>query len=67
MTREEFEDYIYDEYDVPYNSTLAPEMLDGILNYASEIYYKEDLESAHHFLSVVLPSIRRSVIEEVEF
>lgn len=43
MSKAEFRQWIYDNYNVPGNNcTLAPAMLDGILDYAEEMGEQED-------------------------
>ena len=47
MDKDEFRQWIYDNYNVPGNNcTLAPAMLDGILDYAENM----EGEEQYHFL-----------------
>lgn len=64
MNKEEFRQWIYDNYNVPGNNcTLAPAMLDGILDYAEAIGSEEQ----YHFFCAVFPSLPESVLRRVEY
>lgn len=65
MDKEEFRQWIYDNYNVPGNNcTLAPQMLDGILDYADNM---EDGEEQYHFLCSMFPSLPESIIRSVSY
>lgn len=62
MKRDEFRAWIFQNYNVPDgNTTIAPEMLDGILDYAEQM----KPTTARFFLKKMLPSIPYEVIERV--
>lgn len=64
MNKEEFRQWIYDNYNVPGNNcTLAPTMLDGILDYAEAM----EPEEQYNFFCTVFPSFPESVIRRVEY
>lgn len=63
MNKKEMKEWIYDNYNVPdNNNTLAPDMLDGILEYAT---YLED-EERFRFLSYVFPDLPASILREMK-
>lgn len=63
MNKDEFRQWIYDNYNVPANNcTLAPQMLDNILDYAEDIAVAEQYE----FLCRMLPSLPERIIRRVE-
>lgn len=63
MNKKELKEWIYDNYNVPDdNNTLAPDMLDGILEYAE---YLED-EERFRFLSYMFPDLPASILREVK-
>ena len=54
MSKDEFRQWIYDNYNVPGdNCTLAPAMLDGILDYAEGM----EPEEQYSFLCTMFPSL----------
>lgn len=62
MNKEEFRQWIYDNYNVPGNNcTLAPSMLDGILDYAGRMKKRD----RHNFLCEMLPSLPEGIIRRV--
>lgn len=62
MNSDEFRQWIYDNYNVPGNNcTLAPSMLDGILEWAEGL----EPEEQYRFLCTVFPSLPESVIRRV--
>lgn len=64
MSKDEFRQWIYDNYNVPGdNCTLAPAMLDGILDYAEG----KDTEQRYNFLCAMFPSLPESVLRRVEY
>lgn len=64
MDKEEFRQWIYDNYHVPGNNcTLAPAMLDGILEYAGNM----EGEEQYNFLCDMFPSLPESVIRTVSY
>lgn len=64
MNKEEFRQWIYDNYNVPGNNcTLAPDMLDGILDYAEEMGEQERFE----FFCCVLPSLPSDILHSVSY
>lgn len=64
MDKDEFRQWIYDNYNVPGNNcTLAPAMLDGILDYAEGM----DGEEQYHFLFEMFPSLPESVLRRVSY
>ena len=64
MGKEEFRQWIYDNNNVPGdNCTLAPQMLDGILDYAEGM----EGEKQYHFLCEMFPSFPESVIRTVSY
>lgn len=64
MSKDEFKQWIYDNYNVPGNNcTLAPQMLDSILDYAEGM---EEVEQ-HYFLCAMFPSLPESVIRKVSY
>lgn len=64
MNKEEFKQWIYDNYNVPGdNCTLAPQMLDGILDYAWNMQGEEQ----YNFLCDMLTSLPESVIRRVSY
>lgn len=66
MDKDEFRQWIYDNYNVPANNcTLAPQMLNSILDYAEEITGREGLTEGHIFLSKMLPSLPKNIIRRV--
>ena len=66
MNKDEFKRWIYDNYNVPENNcTLAPQMLDSIMDYAEEITWREGLGEAHLFILRMLPSLPQSIIQRV--
>lgn len=67
MNKDEFRQWIYDNYNVPSNNcTLAPQMLDNILDYAEEITGREGGSEGYLFLCRMLPSLPESIIRRVE-
>ena len=63
MNKKELKEWICDNYNVPDdNNTLAPDMLDGILEYAE---YLEDGER-FRFLSYTFPDLPASILREVK-
>lgn len=64
MDKDEFRQWIYDNYHVPGNNcTLAPAMLDGILDYAGNI----EGEEQYHFLCGMFHSLPEGVIRRVRY
>ena len=64
MNKEEFRQWIYDNYNVPGNNcTLAPAMLDGILDHAEAM----EPEEQYNVFLAVCPSLPESVIRRVEY
>lgn len=64
MNKEQFRQWICDNYHVPGdNCTLAPAMLDGILDYAESM----EGEEQYHFLCDMFPSLPESVIRRVSY
>lgn len=64
MDKDEFRQWIYDNYNVPGNNcTLAPAMLDGILDYAENM----EGEEQYHFLCEMFPSLPESVLCRVSY
>lgn len=64
MNKEEFRQWIYDNYNVPGNNcTLAPAILDGILDYAEAM----EPEEQYNFFFAAFPSLPESVIRRVEY
>ena len=64
MGKDDFKQYIVDNFNVPYsNYTLAPAMLDGILDFA------EGMESAeqYNFFCKMFPSLPEQIIECVSY
>lgn len=62
MNSDEFRRWIYDNYNVPGNNcTLAPSMLDGILEWAEGL----EPEEQYRFLCTVFPNLPESVIRRV--
>lgn len=65
MDKDEFRQWIYDNYNVPGdNCTLAPQMLDGILDYADNM---EAGEEQYLFLCSMFPSLPESIIRSVSY
>lgn len=66
MSKDEFRQWIYDNYNVPGNNcTLAPSMLDGILDYAEEIAAAQGQAEQYEFLCRMFPSLPESVIRQL--
>lgn len=64
MSKAEFRQWIYDNYNVPGdNCTLAPAMLNGILDYAEEMGKEEQFE----FFCCVLPSLPSNILLSVSY
>lgn len=64
MSVDEFRQWIYDNYNVPGdNCTLAPGMLDGILEYAGRMTKEE----RNAFFRIVFPSLPGDVIRRVDY
>ena len=64
MSKDEFRQRIYDNYNVHGdNCTLAPAMLDSILDYAEGIGPEEQ----YIFLCAMFPSLPESVLRRVEY
>lgn len=64
MDKQEFRQWIYDNYNVPGdNCTLAPGMLDNILDYADGM----DEIAQYDFLCRMLPSLPDSIIRKVSY
>ncbi len=64
MDKDEFRQWIYDNYNVPGNNcTLAPAMLDGILDYAENMTGEEQ----YNFLCDMFPSLPESIIRTVSY
>lgn len=64
MSKEEFRAWIYENYNVPGNNcTLAPSMLDGILEWA------EGMESGQRlcFFETVFPDLPDRVLRQVDY
>lgn len=61
MGKEELRQYIYNEFNVGDNCTIAPAMLDGILKYAEGL----SPDAQKDFLKLCLPSIPVEVIDNV--
>lgn len=67
IPKSKFIQWIYDNYNVPGdNRTLAPAMLDGIIDYAEEMTCREGTAAAQEFLHRMLPSLPEDVIRRVE-
>lgn len=67
MNIDEFRQWIYDNYNVPGNNcTLAPQMLDNILDYAEEMADCEGGAAAYMFLHRMLPSLPEKDVRRVE-
>lgn len=63
MSKDEFRQWIYDNYNVPCDKwTLAPSMLDGILEWGESLEPKEQ----YRFLCMVFPRLPESVLRRVE-
>ena len=62
IDREEFRAWIYENYNVPGNA-CTPNMLDGILDYATGMPPKEQ----HRFLCSMFPSLPEEVICQTKF
>lgn len=64
MNKQEFKWWIYENFNVPENNcTLAPYMLDGILDYAEGMERTEQ----HKFLCRMFPSLPKSIIHKVRY
>lgn len=64
MSKEEFRDWIYENYNVPGNNcTLAPSMLDGILEWAENM----DREERLRFFETVFPNLPDRVLRRVDY
>lgn len=64
MSKEEFRDWIYENYNVPGNNcTLAPSMLDGILEWAESM----DGEERLRFFETVFPDLPDQVLRRVDY
>lgn len=64
MDKEEFRQWIYDNYNVPGNNcTLAPQMLDSILDYAEGMEETQQYE----FLCAMFPTLPESIIRTVSY
>lgn len=64
MSKEEFKQWIYDNYNVPRdNCTLAPAMLDAILDYAEGM----ESEVQYDFLCTMFPSLPDNIISKVSY
>ena len=64
MNKEEFRQWIYDNYNVPGNNcTLAPAMLDGILDYAEGMSDKERFS----FLVCTLSPLPHHILRDVSY
>lgn len=64
MDCRQFRQWIYDHYNVPAdNCTLAPNMLDAILEWAGHL----EREQQQSFLRQMLPDIETSVIKRVYY
>ena len=64
MNKDEFRQWIYDNYNVPGNNcTMAPDMLDGILEWAESM----GPEEKYRFFCVVFPALPESVIRRVDY
>lgn len=62
MEKDEFRQWIYDNYNVPAdNCTLAPSMLDAILDYSDGMQEQEQ----HSFLCKMFQTLPESVIRKV--
>ena len=62
MNKEEFRDWIYENYNVPGdNTTLAPDMLDGILEWAEGMSGEDRLR----FFKTVFPDLPHQVLLQV--
>lgn len=67
MNKDEFKQWIYDNYHVPAdNCTLAPQMLDNILDYAEDIAAAQGQAEQYEFLCRMLPSLPERIIRRVE-
>ena len=65
MDKDEFRQWIYENYNVPGdNCTLAPAMLDGILDYAENM---EEGEEQYHFFCDMFSSLPESVLRRVSY
>ncbi len=63
MSGNEFRQWIYDNYNVPGNNcTLAPSMLDGILEWAESMGPEEQ----YRFFCTVFPSLPERILRRVE-
>lgn len=67
MNKEEFRQWIYDNFNVGDNYTIAPAMLDGILDYAEKMAVEEGQEKSRDFLHLMLPALTDEEIELVKF
>ncbi len=64
MDKADLRQWICDMYIVPDdNITLAPNMLDGILDYAEGM----EPEERYHFFRTVLPDLPESIIRSVDY
>lgn len=64
MGKDEFRQWIYDNYNVPGdNCTMAPAMLDGILDYADGM----DGEQRLDLFKAVFPSLPEDIIRRVDY
>jgi len=64
MSKEEFREYLYKNYNVPGdNRTLAPDMLDGILDYAERLAGEEQ----YNFFCAMFPTLPESVIRRIDY
>ena len=64
MNKDEFRQWIYDNYNVPGdNCTLGPTMLDAILDYAEGMEENEQ----YRFLCRMLVEIPRRIIRKVRY
>lgn len=67
MNKDEFRQWIYDNYHVPAdNCTLAHDMLDGILDYAEDIAAAQGQAEQYEFLCRMFPQFPESIIRRVE-
>lgn len=66
MNKDEFRHWIYDNYNVPGNNcTLAPGMLDAILDYAEGITAAQGEAEQYEFLCRMFPQFPESIIRRV--
>lgn len=66
MDKFEFIQWIHDNYNVPSDDyTMAPEMLENILDYAEEIAALEGSSEGYSFLSRMFPSLEENEIRMV--